>query len=136
MKNIFAKFMAVVVVASFAVAGLALPVNATSSSSTSAGELSLGGGAGAAKTSDQQDSLFGGDGIFTKIVQVLLFLIGAISVIMLIYGGIQYTLSAGDSGKVTNAKNTILYAIVGIVVAILSFAIVNFVIGNLSANGQ
>ena len=46
---------------------------------------------------------------------------------MIIYGGIQYTTSAGDSGKVTNAKNTILYAIVGLIVSILAYAIVNFV---------
>ena len=56
------------------------------------------------------------------------------SVIMLIYGGIQYVLSTGDSGKVTNAKNTILYAVVGLIVAILSYAIVNFVLT--SINGE
>lgn len=65
----------------------------------------------------------------SKVVNFLLFLIGIISVIMIIYGGIQYSLSAGDSGKVTSAKNTILYAIVGLIVAMLAFAIVNFVTG-------
>ena len=60
---------------------------------------------------------------------VLLFIIGAISVIMLIIGGIRYTLSGGDSGNVTAAKNTILYAIIGLVVAFLAFAIVNWVLG-------
>ncbi|MDO4870552.1 MAG: hypothetical protein Q3996_00420 [Candidatus Saccharibacteria bacterium] len=64
-----------------------------------------------------------------KVVNFLLFLIGIISVIMIIYGGIQYSLSAGDSSKVTSAKNTILYAIVGLIVAMLAFAIVNFVTG-------
>jgi ABC-type Na+ efflux pump permease subunit len=51
---------------------------------------------------------------------------------MLIYGGIRYTISGGDAKNVTAAKNTILYAIVGIVVAILAFAIVNFVITSLT----
>jgi multisubunit Na+/H+ antiporter MnhB subunit len=57
-----------------------------------------------------------------------LFLIGAISVIMLIIGGIRYTVSAGDSGNVTAAKSTIMYAIIGLIVAFLAFAIVNWVL--------
>jgi hypothetical protein len=68
-------------------------------------------------------------GIFTNIVNILLYIIGAISVIMLIYGGIRYTISGGDSSAVTAAKNTILYAIVGLIVAVLAYAIVNFVLG-------
>jgi hypothetical protein len=48
---------------------------------------------------------------------------------MIIYGGIRYTTSAGDSSHVKAAKDTILYAVVGLVVAILAYAIVNFVVG-------
>ncbi len=83
-------------------------------------------GATSAQGKDQQgdaSSLFGegGEGgIFKTITNVLLFLIGAISVIMLIVGGIRYVVSGGDSTAVQNAKNTILYAIVGVVVAILA----------------
>ena len=51
-----------------------------------------------------------------------------ISVIMLIYGGLRYVLSGGDSKKVTDAKNTIMYAIIGLIISILAYAIVNFVI--------
>ena len=47
---------------------------------------------------------------------------------MVIIGGIQYTTSGGDSAAVTKAKNTILYGIVGLVIALLAYAIVNFVI--------
>ena len=90
-------------------------------------------GASSAQGKDQQSDLFGDNGIFKTITNVLLFLIGAISVIMLIIGGIRYVVSAGDSSAVTGAKNTILYAIVGIVVAILAYALVNFVIGSFSA---
>ena len=57
----------------------------------------------------------------------------ALSVIMLIWGGIRYTTSAGDSNKVTAAKNTVLYAIVGLVIAILAYAIVNMVIGKFTS---
>jgi hypothetical protein len=90
----------------------------------------LSGGAGCAQGNDQQSDLFGPSGIFKTITNVLLFIIGAISVIMLIIGGIRYVVSGGDSGAVTSAKNTILYAVVGIVVAILAYAMVNFVISS------
>tara|TARA_Y100001970_G_C13844756_1_gene656263 strand:+ start:80 stop:505 length:426 start_codon:yes stop_codon:yes gene_type:complete len=80
------------------------------------------------------NELFGGEGsIFTTVVNILLFIIGAISVIMLIIGGIRYTISAGDSGNVTAAKNTILYAIIGLVVAFLAYAVVNWVLGAVAA---
>lgn len=62
------------------------------------------------------------------IVNVLLFILGAVAVIMIIIGGIRYTISQGDSGAITSAKNTILYAVIGLVVALLAYAIVNFVI--------
>lgn len=67
-------------------------------------------------------------GFIQDIVNVLLYVIGAVAVIMLVLGGIRYTTSNGDSNQVTAAKNTIMYAIIGIVVAILAYAIVNFVI--------
>ena len=63
-----------------------------------------------------------------RIVNVLLFVLGAISTVMIIVGGVLYTTSAGDSSRITQAKNTILYSIVGLVVAFLAYAIVNFVI--------
>ena len=60
-------------------------------------------------------------------INTLLFVIGVVAVIMIIIGGIKYTLSNGDSAQITSAKNTILYAVIGIVVALLAYAIVNFV---------
>ena len=66
--------------------------------------------------------------LITKLINVMLFIIGVLSVIMIIYGGIIYVISAGDSGRVSKAKNTIMYAIVGLIVALLAYAIVNFVI--------
>ncbi len=62
------------------------------------------------------------------VINVLLFLIGAVSVIMIIIGGIRYVLSNGDSTQITGAKNTIMYAVIGLVVALLAYAIVNFVV--------
>jgi len=71
------------------------------------------------------------DSVITDVINVALWAIGILSVIMLIFGGIRYTVSGGDSNKVTSAKNTILYAVIGIVVAMLAYAIVNFVLTEL-----
>lgn len=68
------------------------------------------------------------DGI-KNVVNVLLFLLGAIAVIMIIIGGIRYATSNGDAGAIKGAKDTILYAVIGLIVAILAYAIVNFVVG-------
>lgn len=65
------------------------------------------------------------------IINVALGIIGFIAVAMIIVGGVQYTTSAGDAAKVTKAKNTILYGVVGLVIALLAFAIVNFVLVNI-----
>ena len=72
------------------------------------------------------------DDIVLAVVNWLLFAVGVISVIMLIVGGIKYATSAGDSNKVTSAKNTIMYAIIGLAVAVLAFAIVGFVMNTLN----
>ncbi len=93
-------------------------------------------GANSAKGKDQQTDLFGETGVFKIVTNVLLFVIGAVSVIMLIFGGIRYVVSGGDSTAVQNAKNTILYAIVGVVVAILAYAAVNFVLGAFTPDGS
>ena len=62
------------------------------------------------------------------VVNTLLFILGIISVIMIIVGGLRYTTSGGDSSATKAAKDTILYAVIGLVVAMLSFTIVNYVI--------
>ena len=62
------------------------------------------------------------------IINALLFIVGALSVIMIIVAGFFYTTSNGDSNKVSRAKNTLTYAIVGLVVAFLAYAIVNWVV--------
>ena len=69
--------------------------------------------------------------ILQSVVNILLFLVGAISVIMIVVGGLRYVTSGGDSSAINGAKNTILYSIVGLVVASMAYAIVNFVVFNL-----
>lgn len=69
--------------------------------------------------------------VVKNISNTALSIISVIAVVMLIYGGFRYVVSGGDQKKVTDAKNTILYAIIGLIVAFLALAIVNFVIGTI-----
>ena len=87
-------------------------------------------GANSARATDQPSNLFGDAGVFSKISSVLLFIVGAIAVIMIVIGGLRYVISGGDASQVQSAKNTILYALVGIIVAILAYAAVNFVVNS------
>ncbi len=64
------------------------------------------------------------------IINVIIGIVGFVAVVMMIMGGISFITSQGDSAKVTKARNTILYGVVGLVVALLAFAIVNFVLSN------
>ena len=66
--------------------------------------------------------------LMTNIINTILIVLGMIAVIMIIIGGIRYTTSNGDSGQIASAKNTVLYAVVGLVIAIMAYAIVNFVL--------
>ena len=63
-----------------------------------------------------------------QVIRILSYIVGVISVIMIIVGGFQYVTSGGDSGKVTSAKNTIMYALIGIVIVALAQIIVRFTI--------
>jgi hypothetical protein len=72
------------------------------------------------------------NGALTNITNTLLKGIGLIAVVMLVFGGFKYIISGGDSSKVTAAKNTIIYAIIGLIIVILAYAIVNFVVGTVS----
>jgi len=64
------------------------------------------------------------------IINVILGVLGLVAVVVIILGGVQYTTSAGDPGKVKKAKDTILYGIVGLVIALLAFAIINFILSS------
>ncbi len=89
-------------------------------------------GAEAARADGMPENLVGVDGVFNQITNTVLYVVGAISVIMLIWGGLRYILSGGDNKKVTDAKNTILYSIIGLIITLLAYAIVNFVLNTIS----
>ena len=65
-----------------------------------------------------------------RIINILLFVIGAIAVLMIVIGGLRYVISGGDGSQTKAAKDTILYAVVGLVIALMAYAIINFVVVN------
>lgn len=111
---------------------LALPVIAfgvtTLVADSASAQLDLESGINSAKGTGTPNNVMGDDGLIKKVVNLLLWAIGIISVIMIIIGGIRYATSNGDSNQVTAAKNTIMYAVIGLVIAIFAYAIVNFVL--------
>lgn len=125
MKNVFKLLLSILLV------GL---VTLTGFSSVSA--LTLREGAEAARCDGCPENLFGDAGVFKQVTNTILYIVGIIAVIMLIIGGIKYVVSGGDAKKVTDAKNTVLYAIIGLVIAFLAFAIVNFVISALPSSEE
>jgi cytochrome bd-type quinol oxidase subunit 2 len=74
--------------------------------------------------------------IITDIVNIFSVIVGVVSVIMIIYGGFRYVTSGGDSGNVSSAKNTIIYAVIGLVVVALAQFIVQFVLDKVTAIGS
>jgi lysylphosphatidylglycerol synthetase-like protein (DUF2156 family) len=63
-----------------------------------------------------------------SIINIISLLVGAVAVIMLIYGGFRYVTSGGKQESVTSAKNTIIYAIIGLVIVALAQVVVQFVL--------
>jgi len=63
-------------------------------------------------------------------VNILLYILGAVAVIMIILSGIYYTISGGDSTATAKAKNTLMYSVIGLIVALSALAIVNLVLTN------
>ena len=89
------------------------------------------------KTTENQNQSV--DTLVKNIINILLWAIGIVSVIMLIIGGFRYVTSNGDSSQVTAAKNTIMYSVIGLIIAIFAYAIVNFVVfrvGNIAVTAE
>lgn len=83
------------------------------------------------KGGNNENSLMG---TLSVVINVILGVVGFVAVVMIIIGGISFVTSQGDTSKVAKARNTILYGVVGLIVAILAFAIVNFVLSNVFAS--
>lgn len=70
--------------------------------------------------------------IIRTVVNILLFLIGAFAVIMIVIAGFRFVGSNGDANTVSSARNTVLYAVIGLIVAFLAYALVNFIIDQIT----
>ena len=68
--------------------------------------------------------------VVSVVVNLLSVVIGIIAVVMIIIAGLRFVTSGGDSGKVTSAKNTIIYALIGLVVVVFAQVVVRFVLAN------
>ena len=101
-----------------AVSLVSLPVYADSRDEAQNGAKLVDGG-GSAKQ-DLPD-------IITTIINVMLFIAAALAVIMIIYGGIRYITAHGDEKQVKVAKDTIVYSVTGLIIAILAYALVTFI---------
>lgn len=73
----------------------------------------------------------GADGTVTKVLQLVFGIAGAVAVLVITVAAFQYVVSQGDPQATAKAKNTILYAIIGLIVCALAFTIVTFVIDNI-----
>ena len=139
------KDIAKEVAATFTVAALAVAMVSTKSvfalGDGDDGGSSGGAGAGAGAAGENAQAGLSNvnpgasndlNGMIQIIINTVFGIIGVVAVIMIIIGGVNYTMSQGDSTKVQKAKNTILYGIIGLVVVLLSFAIVSFVLNGLN----
>jgi hypothetical protein len=71
--------------------------------------------------------------LIADVINIFSLIVGIVAVIMIIVGGFRYITSGGDSNNVTAAKNTILYAIIGLVIVALAQFIVRFVLNKVTA---
>jgi len=101
-----------------AVSPVSLPVYADSRDEAQNGAKLVDGGGGSNQNLPD---------IITTIINVMLFIAGALAVIMIIYGGIRYITAHGDEKQVKVAKDTIVYSVVGLIIAILAYALVTFI---------
>ena len=85
----------------------------------------------ACQSRTQENPLLGPNGTLTRVISLIIRFTAVIAVFMLIVGGFRYVISAGDSNSINGAKNTILYAIIGLVVAVTGQFIVSFVLSRL-----
>ena len=133
-KKLALSFQALILVLSLGSTALAPALAGTAMAADCSQGVSGGltAGADCSRAAGTSTDLFGTGGVFQTIANTLIFLVGAIAVLFLIIGGLRYVISNGDPKAVEAAKNTILYAIIGIIVSILSFAAVSFVISTFS----
>lgn len=103
----------------------------SNSTCTGANNLAISSNAGVQCTnldSGAQNGTSRVNEIIAQVINIMSVIVGAIAVVMIIIGGFRYVTSGGDSAKITSAKNTILYALIGLIIVALSQIVVKFVL--------
>ena len=126
-KMMIGAVMGVIACASLLIAQPAMAVNCPSGSIKSSADTLAG-----CNVKDDEDDLMK---TVQTIINVIISVLGIVAVIVIVLGGVTYTTSQGDAAKVAKAKNTIIYGVVGLVIALLAYAIVNFVLYNVFGGG-
>ncbi len=133
-KKIKLLVTSVLAIGVFAIPAVSFAAAATPSTPDLKGQLCQGSDLQFGASKNCKDS--GDEGklneLIAKIVNIISVIVAIVAVIMIIVGGFKYITSGGDSGNVTGAKNTILYAIIGLVVVALAQFVVKFVLGQSS----
>ena len=101
---------------------------------TSDASAQVSSGINAATTSEMQGKSV--NNTVGSIVNILLWVVGILSVTMIVWSGFKYITSAGDTSKLASAKSTLIYAVVGLIIAILAYAIVTFVRTQVVSTGK
>lgn len=126
------KILLSVLVAILAIIGISAPVTSYADFSGSQSQICTGigtvNGSGGCDNSGSQSTI---DKIIAWVVNILTVIVGITAVIMIIVAGFRFVTSGGDSANVAGAKNTIIYAIVGLIVVALAQVIVHFVLTNI-----
>jgi cytochrome bd-type quinol oxidase subunit 2 len=133
LKNIRNLIVGLVSAVSMVVVPVAVPAMASAAdiqgSLCSGASLSVSNGGSCADTSTGTDKI---NSIITTVINIFSLVVGVVSVIMIILGGFRYITSGGDSSNVSSAKNTIIYALIGLVVVALAQFIVQFVLNKVT----
>lgn len=123
-----------------AVPAMVMTLSASAACSAIGNEIAQGAAGASGGNVDCGTSTGVGDTDITRaargIVRIFSIVVGIIAVIMIIYGGFRYITSGGDSGRVGNAKNTLIYAVVGLIIVALAQLIVHFVLNQTSNINQ
>ena len=137
MKNIVKKSLLTLAALGSMLMPVAMPVAVAAQADIDSGlcagaDLSVQNSTGCDPQASKAQAEADVDNIITTVINIFSLVVGVVSVIMIIIGGLKYITSGGDSGNVSGAKNTILYAIIGLVVVALAQVIVKFVLGRVT----
>jgi len=116
-----------------AVPAIAAPAAYAACNSTTANAIANGASTALNSTSGGLTTCTGNStgsigNLSAQVVNIFSVIVGVAAVIMIIYGGFRYVTSGGDSGRISSAKNSLIYAIVGLIIVALAQVIVHFVL--------